>query len=475
MQNVKEKFNNLISIAREKSEKYVYSFFLPLLTALITLLFWIANLQLVGLAIVIILGCFVLIVFDDFLPVIPFMFMIPMCFRNPTALVGATLIIAIVLFALLVLAIIFHLIRYSIKISFNAYFYMLLGIVGIFVFGGFFTGDIKNYFKAIDLFVIAAIMPIAIHVFFYNKIKLNDKIDCRKYFCLCFIIATSLACMQLCYTFFYIKVIGPWPYGEMPGGFCWANSNHIASLVLIAVPLCCYMMTSATKLWGWFIELGFLYLSIMLSGSDASLAALLFFTPFLMYALYKNVYRSNRKALLNFYFALIAFGTLFVSYLCLFRFDNFFAYIVESSSSNGRNYPYSVALENFKKSPIFGVGFGNGRASLDAIVHIHDTNGFFHSTFMHVLACAGILGVLVYVAYYLVRIKCITKGNTLFGYFSLLSFFLFGIYALVENSEFNIVLMFMATLITVVNLTNEKGSDDKPLPLYVKVPKFCSL
>lgn len=475
MQYVQQKFDNLISIVREKTEKYVYSYFLPLLTALITLLFWIADLQLVGLAIVIALGSFVLIFFDDFLPVVSFLFMIPMCFRNPTELAGTTLIIAIVLFSLLVLAIIFHLIKYSIKFSFNSYFYMLLGIVGVFVFGGVFTGDIKNYFKAIDLFAISAVMPIAIHLFFYNKIKLNDKINYRKYFCICFIIATSLACMQLCYTFFYINVIGPWPYGLMPGGFCWANSNHVASLVLIAVPLCCYMMTSATKLWGWFIELGFLYLSIMLSGSDAGLASLLVFTPFLMYALYKNVYRRSRKTLLNFYLVLIAGGVLVLAYLFLFRFDNFFAYILDSSSSNGREYPYGVALENFKKNPIFGVGFGNGRASLDAIIHIHDTNGFFHSTVMHVLACAGILGILVYVLYYAVRIKCLTKGNSLLGYFSLLSFFLFAIYGLVENNEFNIVLMFMATVITFVNLTNEKGSDDKPLPLYVKVPKFCSL
>ena len=179
MFTIREKFNNLINLAREKTEKYVYSYFLPLLTALIALLFWIADLQLVGLAIVVAMASFVFIVYDDFLPIVPFMLIIPMCFRNPTELSSLTL--AIIIFSVLVLAIIFHLVRYSIKLTFNKYFYMLLGIVAVFVFGGYSTGEFDNYFKAIDLFVIATIVPIAIHVFFYNKIKLTDKIDCRKY------------------------------------------------------------------------------------------------------------------------------------------------------------------------------------------------------------------------------------------------------------------------------------------------------
>ena len=471
MLTIRRKFNNLINFAREKTEYYVYSYFMPLLTALITLLFWVADLQLVGLAIVVLMASFVFIVYDDFLPIVPFVFMIPMCFRNPNEL-SASLPLAIIIFSVLLLSIIVHFIRYSIKLSFNKYFYMLLGIVAVFVFGGYSTGKFNNYFKAIDLFVIATIVPIAIHVFFYNKIKLNDKINYRKYFCLCFIIATSLACMQLCYTYVFQKLVGPWDYGRMPGGFCWANSNHIANMILLAVPLCCYMMISTTKLWAWFIELGFLYLSIMLSGSDGSLATLLIFTPFLMYALYKTSYRTNRKLLINFYCAIISLGTLILSYLFLLRFDSFFDYILDSSSGNGRIYPYTIALENFLAQPIFGVGFGNGRASLDTIRLIHNTNGFFHSTLFHVLACAGIVGVLVYVLYYIVRVKCLAKGNTHLGYFSLFALFMFAAYGMIENSEFNIVLMFMATLITFVNLANEKGSDDKPLPLYIEIPKY---
>ncbi len=472
MITMKRKFDNLINIAREKTEWFIYSHFFPVLLSIIALLFWVANLQIIGLAIISLIACFVLIVYDDFLPFIPLIFIIPMCFINPSTALSETLLPTVVIFALLILAIVFHFIRYSIKITLDKYFYMLVAVAGIFIIGGLFTFQFKNYFKAIDLFAISVLAPMAIHVFLYNKVKITDKINYRKYFAFCFICATSLASMQLCYTFAYIKLIGPWPYGLMPGGFCWANSNHVTSLILIAVPLCCYMMTSTKKILAWFIELVFLYVTVLLSGSDGGLITLVSFTPFLMCALYKNVYKHHRRLLFNVYFALISVVVLIVAYLFLFRFDNFFAYILDSSSSNGRIYPYTVALENFLKQPILGVGFGNGRDSLDAIVHIHQTNGFFHSTFLHVLACAGIVGVIVYAIYYVVRIKYLAKGNTLLGYFALFSLFMFGVYGMMENNEFNIVLMFMTTVITVVGLMNKKGSDDKPLPLFVRIPKF---
>ena len=70
------------------------------------------------------------------------------------------------------------------------------------------------------------------------------------------------------------------------------------------------------------------------------------------------------------------------------------------------------------------------------------------------------------------RMKYLLKNDSVLGYFALYSFIMFALYGLIENNEFNIVLMFMTTLITIVGLINKKGSDDKPLPLWVKKPIF---
>ena len=260
--------------------------------------------------------------------------------------------------------------------------------------------------------------------------------------------------------------------GDMPGGFCWANSNHVANLILLAVPLCCYMMTSTKRIWAWFIELMFLYLSLYFSHSDGGLATLVVFTPFLMFALYQNSHRHNRQFLRYAYFALIALGVLALAYFGLFMFDELVDFVVSASSSNGRTSLYTAALECFCKRPIFGVGFGGGKLYLETYTDVEGANGLFHSTFFHVLACAGIVGVIVYVIYYVERVRYLAYKNTLLGYFALLSLFMFAVYGLIENSEFNIVLMFMTTIITVVGLINKKGSDNKPLPLYIKIPKF---
>ena len=115
---------------------------------------------------------------------------------------------------------------------------------------------------------------------------------------------------------------------------------------------------------------------------------------------------------------------------------------------------------------------GGGKAALDTIKATHNYYGYFHSTIYHILACCGVVGILTYVAYYITRIKYLLKNNTVFGQAAFYAFFMFGLYGLIDNGEFNIVLLFMTTLITVVGLINKNGSDDRPLPLFVKIPKF---
>ncbi len=471
MFSIRQKLNNLINVAREGTSAFFYSYFFPVIIALVSLLFWVADLQMIGVSIVVAFACFVFVVYDDFLPIIPFVFIIPMCFRDANLALSSYRTLTIVLCSLLIISLIFHLVKYSIKITFDYYFYVLLGVVGVFLLGGIFAGNFNNYFESVDVFVISAMVPLAIHVFFFNKIKLNDKIDYRKYFCFCFICAITLASIQLCYAYFYNKVIEKWPLGSLPGGFCWANSNHIANLILLAVPLCCYMMISSKYNLFWFIELVFLYLTTYFSGSHGGLATLLTFTPFLMYILYQNSYKRNHSFLRWAFFISTISAVVTLAYFYLFSYDELFDFIITSASSNGRTLLYYSALDFFAEHPIFGVGFGNGKVLLQAIEKLKN-NTLFHSTFFQILACAGAIGVIFYCIYYIARIKYLAKNQSILGKFALVSLFMFAVYGAIENSEFNIVLTFMATIITVVGLFNEKGNDDKPLPLYIKNPKF---
>ena len=469
-----DKFNNLILNLRKKTFDYVYSWFLPLLSSLIVLLFWVANLQVIGLLAITLISCFVLIVFDDLLPFVSLLFMVPMAFRDTEIAFQTQLIPCIIIFALLASAIIFHFIKYPAKkIELDSFFFTLLSIVGIFLVGGLFSGDYSHYFDAIDIFLIAGISPLLIHVVLYNNIKVDNKIDLKKYLCMGFLIAISLACFELCFVKLHVTLYGEVVFEDIPGYLCWANTNNFATLILIAIPLCCYMLLSSKHFWVWIGDLAFLCLALLVSGSDGAFATLGAFTPFLMYMVYKNVYKHNLPKLKLVYSCIFFIGVIALAYVCLFNSAILLDFIESSSDDRGRSLPYTMAIKLFRSFPLFGIGLGGGNAALKAVIHIFDYNGFFHSTFFHILACTGAVGIIGYVFYYLARMKYLLNNDTVLGNFVLYSFILFALYSLIDTNEFNIVLAFMTTLITIVGLINKKGSDDKPLPLWVKNPIFC--
>ncbi len=468
-----DKFNNLILGIRQKSFSFIYSGFLPLITSLIVFLFWIANLQIIGFLAIVLITSFVLIVYDDLLPIVSLMFMIPMSFRDTSVAFGNDLVYSIIIFSILVLSLIIHFIKYPMKnVVLDKFFFVLLSIIGMFFIGGLFSGNAKHYSGGVYYLLMSGIVPIAIHFFFYNKVKLNTNINIRKYLCISFIIAISLSAAQLCIVYLHFNVFDSRSFGTIPGNFCWANSNHIANLILIAVPLCCYMILSSKYVWAWFIELLFLYLTLYLSGSDGAFATLGVMTPFLMFVVYKNVYKYNLRITKFILSAIISIALICFTYVLVFDSAMLLDFFNSSANSTGRSLAYKTAVKSFLAFPIFGIGFGGGKASLDAVSHIHNYHGLYHSTFFHVLACAGIVGLICFLIYYLSRIKYLLHNDTVLGNFSFYAFIMFGLYGLIDNGEFNIVLMFMTTLITIVGLINKKGSSDVPLPLWIRIPKF---
>jgi hypothetical protein len=129
----------------------------------------------------------------------------------------------------------------------------------MFLISGIFSGNSQNYFKAFDIYLLSGVMPLVIHFFFYNKVKLNNNVNHRRYVCIAFIIAISLACVQLCYAKLTVYLYGNASWFPRIPGFCWANTNHIGNIILLAVPLCCYMALASKYVWAWMIEIFFLY------------------------------------------------------------------------------------------------------------------------------------------------------------------------------------------------------------------------
>lgn len=473
-----KKLDNLITFARKKTQPYVYSYFLPIFVCLINFLFWVANWQIVGLGVLVVLTCFLLITFDDFMPIIPFLFMIPMCFRDTHIAFQNDFTASIILFAILFIFLVLHFIKYPLKkFVFDKFFFVLLIVLAMYLLTGIFALKFKHYFYAIDVMLISGLMPIIIHFLLSNKVDFSTNIDHRRYFFVCFLSAVTLACLQMVLDKTLYLFLSN--FHSTLNKSAWSNTNHVASLCLIAIPVCLYLMISSKRWWIYLIELVFFYVCIYVSGSDGGLATILCFTPFIFILFYRHSHVKIKKYLGPLYMIIFSTVVLFLAYIALFNLENSLAYFDKHSSGTGRVYPYNLALRNFLKYPIFGLGLGEGRFVLDNAVFYNGMgsayNGFYHSTLVHILACCGLVGIAVYIFYYVKRIQLLNSNDTVLGKFVIMAFLMFAVYGMIENNEFNIVLLYMTSIITMTGLINKKGSGDKPLPLVYERKKLPSI
>ncbi len=473
-----KKIDKLINLAKEKTQPYVYSYFLPIFVCLINFLFWVANWQIVGLGVLVVLTCFLLITFDDFLPIIPCLFMIPMCFRNTKIAFQNDFTASIIFFAILFIFLVLHFIKYPLKkLVFDKFFFVIIIVLAMYLLTGVLAWKFKHYFNAIDVLLISGLMPLIIHFLLSNKVDFSTNIDHRRYFLVCFLSAATLACLQMVLDktldHFFVT------FHSTLNESAWSNTNHIASLCLLAIPVCLYLMISSKCWWIYLIELVFFYVCVYVSSSDGGLATLLCFTPFIFILFYRHSHVKTKNYLRPLYIIIFSAVAIFLTYIALFNLENSLAYFDRHSSGTGRVYPYNLALRNFLKYPIFGLGLGEGKFVLDNAVFYNGMgsayNGFYHSTLMHLLACCGLVGIAVYAFYYVKRIQLLNANDTVLGKFALMAFFMFAVYGMIENNEFNIVLLYMTTMITMIGLINKKGSGDKPLPLVYERRKLSSI
>jgi O-antigen ligase len=265
--------------------------------------------------------------------------------------------------------------------------------------------------------------------------------------------------MQLIYAFLHEYFIDKKTF-SVPGSFCWANTNHIASLILIAVPVCCYLISRAKNIFPLLIQLVFLYVACFVSQSDGGLATLLIFTPFLIYKTQVSVLQKNREAFKLFWISIIFICAIVALAFFTFNYSDSIAFVDKMTSDSGRAPIYDKAWNLFTQYPIFGVGLG-----YSAFSALSEYSGFFHSTFFQTIASAGIIGFISCVFLYFARIRSLTKNASELCSFFLVSFIMHACYALIDNGEFNIVLMYFTAMFSFVLTQTKRAEMDKSLPV----------
>ncbi len=461
MQNFFTHNDSTLSVFREKLQNFIYSKLFPVFLSIVTLVFWIADLQVAGLIIVSLSGVIVLIFFDDVTPVYPVLFLQSMVYRD--AKDPSVTIFSIIFLGLLGAALIFNLIKYPIKkIKIDVYLVGLFVLTGAFLIGGIFSPYLNEFSSGLPIFAISCVAPIAIHIFATSKNLPPKNVNAKNYFIFSFLCAINVACLQMLYAFFCRTFIN-WRLFEIPGGFAWANTNHIANLILIAVPLCYYLIARADNIFEFLPQLVFLYGCCFVSQGHGGIAVLGLGTPLMLYFTYVNMLPKNRKKFCACFIVAIVLILLFALYFYIFENEQAMLFLEKMLDNNSRSPLYEKGWNIFLEFPIFGTGLGHAFIQAGKIY-----NGYFHSTFFHALVAGGAIAILAYVFLYYTRLKALSKNDSLLGKFMIIATGLFLCYGIVENSEFNIVLIYYTAVLSFTTTVKKEAEEDIPLPLYKK-------
>ncbi len=452
---------NCIFSVKEKIKDFVYSLFFPAILSLLTLFFWVANLQTVGTAIICLSGAIILVLFEDLTPSIPAFLLLGMSFRDSNAIPSS--IPAIVCMTIFGLAIIFNLIKYPIKkVKFDSLSLCLIILTAVLLIGGIFSPFfIEDYVHGLPLIITVGFSAFIIHFFTINRVKHQKNCDNTKYFCYSFMFAINTACLQLIYASVY-NIIEKNKVFQVPGNFCWTNTNHIANMILIAVPICFYLISKSKNIYPLLFQLVFFYFSCFATQSDGALAVLIIFTPALLLKTQLSILPKNRVMFRCFWVLSITICVAGLIYFVSYLPDKAHLFFKKMLNDSNRGPLYKKAWEAFTNFPIFGMGVGHAANGIAGTKY-----GFtIHSTYFFAISACGIMGLLAYVYLYCTRIRSLRKAGTSLCYFLITATVMFLGYGLIDNGECDIVLVYY-TIVVAFSLTKTKQAEiDYSLPAF---------
>ncbi len=447
------KLNNLQKL-RTILHDYYYGIFNPVFVALVALIFYFGNFVMGGLVLLLIFYGLALIVFDDFLPFMPAILMVPFMFRDLSFFNNPPVLFWIIV-GLAVALVIFHAIKYHPKkFSFGQLFIPLIGITVAFFCGGLLSSYLSYYTKGIFLSISIGPVVLLIYSFFKNYIKPPIGVDFKKFLCLTLFVAGMTTSIQLIYRYFNLAEFN----NEAHIG--WDNINTAAIITLFAYPACFYLLGNSKFITKYIICAIIMLFAIYASNSAGVLAVCLAVTPILVIVTYRNMLVEKRKLFECFCLVLAILVCLGIIYLLQ---TGKIAELTEKfrealNDDNGRSKLYNIAWELFKQNPIFGVSMGYNNAfgydPVGGIIVVFN----FHSTIFHILATTGIFGAIMYFFYFFVRYRILTDADSFFNVCTFFCFSCFELYALIDMGEFVIMphLIFTTVLIVSVECINSR-------------------
>lgn len=424
---------------------FLYSSFLPLFIGMIATISWINNIPLFGLAVIVIIACYVFVTQKDMTPILPMLLSFIMLFRTLDTAYTTPLFIIL---APAVVCILIRVFKYRSRPILGRLFFPLVAVSIALALGGIFSPYIENYLFGIASILALGPLLIIIYLFFINFLHPPKAVCLKTYFAKCFVIMVFFACVEFLFFFYHQAILKDTVFIINELG--WANVNSIGTLILLALPLSFYLLTKTGKVIRWFLMIIFLIAVAYLTNSSGAMFFGTISIPFLIIYTYYHIPDKIKPLCRCLFFAL--FIALFMALLILIIRDHtlIINFIVKALSDSGRSELYDEAIKLIKKFPVFGAGMGYYN---DKFAHLFGNHKIFnfHSTFYHVFATMGGVGIIAYVYYYATRIKIFTLKITKYSTYAFISFILFGCYGMINPCEFMMMPVVMhVTMIMVI-------------------------
>ncbi len=457
----------------------------PFITAAVMLLCYYTALDILAIYYLAISAILMFMFLDDLTPVLNIFLFMSVCisFKNsPSHTAGnsnyffqpAILAQVIALIAILIIALIYRIVKTCVDKRFKptAVFYSLCGLSGAFILNGLFT---ENYTIGNLLYgVLLCALYLGIFVFIKDNLKLNK--NSFKYIALCFFALSILLVIELFLR--YITIGDLYINGELNRNllsFGWGVYNTMGMLLLLCIPPVIYLATQYKYGYLFYIYSFLLAVCCFLSMSRQAMLGAIIIYPICLFMLFTQPL--NRKIHIIITAFAVAVACVFVGIywkpLCSALYDIFSNVVTDDGKLNGsgRMDLYIKALNDFRKSPLFGEGFfcpslsdlGESVSGLGIDIH------FYHNTVLQMMGSCGIVGLICYTVHRVITIMCLCNNITVQRGFIGATILVIILLSLVDIHMFDVLPTFTYSFLLAVLVASEseKVARKKPVTILV--------
>jgi hypothetical protein len=280
-----------------------------------------------------------------------------------------------------------------------------------------------QYFAFYPLYTMLGLgfLQVLMYLFWQNYLPENGEKNIL-YFCkmMCVVGLVSIVFIAITYAEYYAANPGTFKFVF----FAW--KNYISDILMLSMPFAFYLAVKTRYKIG-FIVFGLLqYLAVIFTKSGGGIICATLILPFLIIL---TLIKTERKKRIKILIALAAIAVPIIFFV-IYKRDVFYALYLRKIETGGseRLTLYKIAIEVFKKYPIFGAGLGYVN---DFMIQQGFIMTYFHSTFFQALGATGLVGVLGYAYMAVSRLLTYCKKYT-FNLFLLIGFLGYAGYSLFD-------------------------------------------